>query len=360
MADCSSLPQLEYGQFSDWLHQKVGSQRIPIAGSLEVTERCNLRCRHCYIPTVQRAGSRRRELKLPEIERILVEITEAGCLWLLLTGGEPFLRRDFLDIYAAARRKGLILTLFTNGTLITRPIADYLAEWRPFKIEITLYGATQETYERITAVPGSYARCMTGIQLLVERNLPLGLKTMLMTLNRHELDRMQALADNLGAEFRFDPILNAALDGSNRPAGLRLTPEEVVAVEKTDPGRSRSWPERYRQTAGMEISGRPLYLCGAGKNSFHIDAAGRLSQCLTARNPSYNLREGNFSEGWEQFLPDLVTRQYSEAFPCRACALRMVCPQCPAIGATEMGNPEKPVDYLCRVANLRREAFAPG
>ena len=153
MSGCGSLPQLEYGQFSDWLHEKVRSQRVPVSGSLEVTERCNLRCQHCYIPAKQRAGSRRRELKLPEIERILAEIAESGCLWLLLTGGEPFLRRDFLDIYTSARRKGLILTLFTNGTLITRPIADTLAEWRPLKIEITLYGATPETYERVTGVP---------------------------------------------------------------------------------------------------------------------------------------------------------------------------------------------------------------
>ena len=108
---------------------------------------------------------------------------DEGCRWLLLTGGEPFLRPDFLDIYTNANKKGLLLTLFTNGTLLTPRSADLLAERRPFAIEITLYGATQQTYERITGIPGSYARCRRGIDLLLERNLPLKLKTMVMTLN---------------------------------------------------------------------------------------------------------------------------------------------------------------------------------
>ena len=182
MDDCSGLSDLGYGEFSEWLHRKVGDQRIPISGSLEVTLRCNLRCQHCYIPGERRLSRKERELSLGEIQRILDEITDAGCLWLLLTGGEPLLRRDFLDIYTYAKRKGLLLTFFTNGTLVTRRIADHLAEWRPFNIEITLYGATQETYERVTGIPGSYTRCRRGIDLLLERNLPLGLKTMVMTL----------------------------------------------------------------------------------------------------------------------------------------------------------------------------------
>jgi len=198
MDDCSGIPQLEYGEFSEWLHQRVADQHIPISGSLEVTTRCNLRCQHCYIPGEWRANRSDTQLSLGEIKRILDQLTDAGCLWLLLTGGEPLLRRDFLDIYDYAKRKGLILTIFTNGTLVTPRIADFLAEWRPFKIEITLYGATQETYERVTGIPGSYTCCRRGIDLLLERNLPLSLKTIVMTLNHHELDEMKLLSTRLG------------------------------------------------------------------------------------------------------------------------------------------------------------------
>ena len=357
MDDCSSIPLLGYGEFSKWLHGKVGNQRIPIAGSLEVTMRCNLRCQHCYIPPERRLSRKAPELSLVAIQRILDEVTDAGCLWLLLTGGEPLLRRDFLDIYRYARAKGLILSLFTNGTLVTERIADYLAEWRPFNIEITLYGATQETYERVTGIPGSYTRCRRGIDLLLERKLPLKLKTMLMTLNQHELDQMKSLAAGFGVEFRFDPIVHAALDGSTRPIQLRLSPEEVVQLERTDSDRAAKWPEKFRKGIKLKESNRNLYLCGAGKASFHIDAVGRMSMCISSRMPSFDLRNNSFKQGWGSFLPQEIVRQYSDRFPCAGCHLRFVCAQCPAIADIECQDVEARVQYMCQITKIRYEAF---
>ena len=172
--ECPYIPLTPYSDFSLRLHQKVVGKRIPLVGSLEVTERCNLSCVHCYInlPAGDQ-GARKRELNAVEIYDILDQIVEEGCLWLLLTGGEPFVRPDFLEIYTYAKKKGLLITLFTNGTTITPRIADHLAEWRPFAIEITLYGHSQETYERVTGVQDSYERCRRGIELLQERELPL-------------------------------------------------------------------------------------------------------------------------------------------------------------------------------------------
>lgn len=177
-----------YGDWSLDLHQRVVAQRVPVSGSVEITQRCNLRCAHCYnsLPLSDKEAWRN-ELTYDEHCRILDEITAAGCLWLLYTGGEIFVRKDFLDIYTYAKKKGLIISLFTNGTLITPKVADYLVRWRPFSIEITLYGRTRETYERVTGIPGSYERCMQGIKLLMERDLPLKLKTMAITINKHEI-----------------------------------------------------------------------------------------------------------------------------------------------------------------------------
>jgi radical SAM protein with 4Fe4S-binding SPASM domain len=357
MDNCNGFPQLGYGEFSQWLHRKVGNQHIPISGSFEVTLRCNLRCQHCYIPPERRASKNERELDLPEIQRILDEVTDEGCLWLLLTGGEPLLRRDFLDIYSYARRKGLILTLFMNGTLLTPRIADTLAEWRPFNIEITLYGATQETYERVTGIPGSYTRCRRGINLLLERKLPLKLKTMLMTLNRHELDQMKSFASSLGVEFRFDPILHSAIDSSNRPTFLRLTPEEIIEVEKVDSIRITHWPNSFREKLKVKITNRDLFLCGAGRNSYHIDAAGRISMCISNRNPSYDLRIGSFKEGWRVFLPQETSRQFSDRYVCAGCSLRSICAHCPAHGEIEHQDAEARVEYLCQLTKLRYETF---
>ncbi len=355
--ECESFPTTGYGEFSQRLHQKAASQHIPINGSIEITQRCNLRCTHCYIPMPTRQGPRQAELSLAEIQHLLDEIKAAGCLWLLLTGGEPLLRPDFLEIYQYAKRKGFILTLFTNGTLLTPALADHLAEWRPFNIEITLYGYSQATYERITGIPGSHARCIRGIELLLERKLPLRLKTMLMTLNQHELGGMQAFAESLGVEFKFDPILNAGLDGSLLPTGLRLQPDEIVAIEQADPVRSQRWPESIKKSMEQKINFRKFFACSAGKDSFHIDPFGQLSLCITARQPSYDLRSGTFQQGWDSFVIQQLEREYTQNPDCEGCGLRPICAQCPAMVQSELGHSHGRVEFLCRLTQQRWEAF---
>src|SRR5687767_12441046 len=151
----------QYSEFSVSVFKEVSSMRIPVNGTIEISNRCPLECVHCYnnLP-MNDAGARKRELTTEEHYRVLDELAEMGCLWLLFTGGEIFARHDFLDIYRYAKRKGFLITLFTNGTLITEKVADALAEMPPFVIEITLYGRTKATYESLTGIPGSFEKCI--------------------------------------------------------------------------------------------------------------------------------------------------------------------------------------------------------
>jgi radical SAM protein with 4Fe4S-binding SPASM domain len=355
--ECPSIINLGYGAFSEKLHRNANQQRIPLSGSLEVTMRCNLRCEHCYIPFSKRAGAQQGELSLAEIQRIFSELADAGCLWLLLTGGEPFLRKDFLQIYAAAKRQGFIPTIFTNGTLITEKIADYLAEWRPFSIEISLYGATQATYERVTGNPGSFSRCMQGIELLVERGLPLKLKGVLMTLTQQDLQGMQDLAKSMDLSFKFDPVVNAGIDGSHYPLQFRLSPEEIVEIEKHDAQRAEILPDALKKMLDTPIDSPKLYLCGAGRSSFHIDPYGQLSLCITAREPAFDLRQQSFKEYWQNILPGLLDKDHSDDFICTTCELRNMCPQCPAMGLIEFGDPEARLPFVCELSHRRQDAF---
>ena len=256
MIGSQGVQTLGYGDFSLKLHQRVLAERVPVNGTIEVTRRCPLGCVHCYnnLPMDDREA-RDGELTREEHCRILDEIAEAGCLWLLYTGGEVFARPDFLDIYTYAKRKGLLVSLFTNGTLITQAVADRLAEHRPFQIEITLYGRTAETYERITGVPGSYERCMRGIRLLTERGLPLRLKTMAITLNQHEIGEMKQFVQNdLGLEFRFDGMINCRIDCSQSPLAVRLEPEQIVAFDLQDPKRVTEWKKFAERFSGAARS----------------------------------------------------------------------------------------------------------
>ncbi len=355
--DCVHTPEQRYGEFSEELHKKAADKRIPISGSLELTFRCNLRCQHCYVAHGHQGIPGKQELTFEEIQHILDEIVDAGCLWFLLTGGEPLMRRDFLDIYKSARQKGLIVSLFTNGTLLTPRIADYLAEWRPFAIEISLYGSTQATYERVTGIPGSFSRCMRGIELLLERELPLKLKSVLMTLNHHELHKMQEFAKNLGCEFRFDPMIDPALEDHAAPLPLRLSLEDIITIEREDPKRSTAWPLHFEESSHREYDKDQLYLCGAGVSGFHIDPYGKLCLCMIDRNASYDLRKGSFKEGWEEFLWRIRSQEHSDKYECASCNLRIMCTQCPAYAQMESGDPEKRVPFLCQLAHLRAKTF---
>jgi len=351
---CSPIPALSYGQFSQQIHKNAAPKRIPIGGGLEPTFRCNLKCVHCYADCEAKKGQP--ELSFQEVCGILDEIADEGCLWLLITGGEPLIRQDFLDIYTYAKKKGFIVTLFTNGTLITEEITKCFRRWRPFNVEITLYGATRETYEKVTRVPGSFAKCQKGIELLLRAGLPLQLKSIIMTLNRHELGELKKFSESRGMPFLFDPILSPRLDQSRDPCAYRLSPREVVELDVSDSERLQQWKEYLADFRGQPTSDH-LYICGAGQTSFFINPYGELQFCVLSRSPSYNLREGTFADGWHNFFGKIRDRRVRNDFPCKKCDLISLCGQCPGWSHLEHGNGDTRVEYLCQIAHLREKAF---
>ncbi len=296
--------QIGYGAFSDALHARVGGGRLPIDVAIEVTRRCPLDCAHCYnnLPMADR-GALERELSVDEHSRLLDQLADLGCLWLCYTGGEPFARPDFLEIYTDAKRKGFLVTLFTNAALVSSRIADALAEWRPFAVEVTLYGRTRETYERLTRTPGSFDRCLRGIRLLQDRGLPLALKAVVVSVNKHEIWEMKRFAEEeLGLPFRFDAAVNPRIDCSQSPLEIRLSPEEAAELDLMDPGRLAEW-ERFsslfigpQHPAGKEDE---VYACGGGIHSFSIDPFGRMGICGLSQRETYDLRAGTMEEGWD-------------------------------------------------------------
>ena len=356
---------MQVKEYKDWvleLGQVSVANRTPIRAAIEVTHRCNNNCVQCYnnLP-LKDNQARRKELTYEEHCRILDEISALGCLWLLFTGGEIFARKDFLDIYTYAKQKGMLITLFTNGTLITPEIADYLVQYRPFVIEITLYGRTQQTYEQVTGIPGSFARCMQGIELLMERELPLKLKAMAMTPNKHELWDMKQFAENdLGLEFKFDAMLNPRCDCSQSPLEVRLLAEEVVKLDLQDPARVDAWRElvnRNKNSHQALKNNKAIWQCSSGLNTYAIDPYGILRMCVISPNGGYDLRNGNFQEGWEQFIYQIRQKEISKQTKCVNCVIRDMCGLCPANAGLENLDEEEPVDFLCQVAHLRAYAF---
>lgn len=356
--ECPTCPDITLGEWGESLLTQLGGRRYPLSATFEITERCNLDCVHCFIN--QPASCRRGncdELSLDEICRMLDQMAKAGVINLLLTGGEVFVRSDFLQIYQYAKQLGMLVMVFTNGTMINERIADFLAEWPPYFIEISTYGHTKETYEYITQVPGSFNHYRRGIQLLHERDLALGLKTVVMTINRDEFDHMRTFAEDLDLPFRYDGMIWPRVDGGKDPVKYRLSPEEVVALDLEDLKRRRNFIKMHQEDQVRYTRREFVYSCGAGYYGFHVDASGQMSMCMMARHPAYDLRKGNLREGW-QFLGTLRKKKRVLDTPCRTCNAGSLCTQCPGWSQIVHGDDETPVDFVCDMGHLRLDYFS--
>ena len=349
------VPEVSFLEFRD--RAGLDRRRIPIEGTLETTYRCNLDCVHCYVN--QPAGSREeraRELSLDRLKALVDEIVAEGCLFVLFTGGEVLVRPDFPELYLYTRSKGLLATIFTNGTLVTEGIADLFAEHRPDRVEISLYGMTKETYERVTRVPGSFEKCLAGIRRLVEHGVPLTLKTMALTWNHHEVEAMEEYAKGLGLVFRFDSSLNPRVDcGANRNSELQLDPERALELDLGSPERMegfREFCERFARP-DAEYGAEKVYTCGGGQSSFTVDPYGRLQMCQLARGSSHDLTRGRFADGWHGLFPKLRERTWQTNGVCRKCSLMALCGSCPGAAEMETGDVEGIVPAFCELAHLR-------
>jgi radical SAM protein with 4Fe4S-binding SPASM domain len=352
------VEQLSYGTFSAGVHGHYTGERVPLQVAIEVTRRCPLECLHCYnnLPMSDMAA-RQKELSKEEYFRILDELADMGCFWILFTGGEIFARKDFLEIYTYAKKQGFLITLFTNGTIITAEIADYLAEWAPFSIEITLYGRTRETYEALTAIPGSYDRCLRGIALLKERGLPLKLKSVATSINKHEMMAMRQFAqDELGVEFKIDGQINPRIDCSQSPLAVRLSPEEVVALDMAMPKGMSEYLRLAKhdvETPLVPARADSVYFCGGGMNSFAINAYGELGICVLSQQDTFDVRQHELAELWQDALLKVRQQKRSRVSKCVECRIQSICGMCPANGELENRDKESPVPFLCHVAHLR-------
>ena len=351
---CDTFQTLDLEEWGQILSAPLEGGRYPLSATFEPTARCNMNCAHCYInKSPKDEVARQRELSTEQIKSIIDQMVDAGVLFLTLTGGEPLLRHDFVEIYTYARLKGLMVILFTNGTMITEEIADLLKEIRPFNVEVSIYGATPEVYEAVTRVPGSYAKCIRGISLIHERGIPLTLKSELMTLNYHELPAMKAFAEQLDVQFRYDGLLWPRMDGTSEfPMKVQMPVEILVGFDSEDPDRQESIEKEIERLKNLKSRDERVFSCGAGLRDFHVDSEGRMSICIMVRQPSYSLLEIPLLSAWQQ-IGDL--RKLKRALPslCLSCNMNIFCAQCPGWSLAIHGNMETVVEFVCRHGKSR-------
>ena len=355
--------------FSLW--KKIKDHRVPLDFYLEITARCNNNCHHCYINLP--AGdlqAQRSELTLSEISNIADQAVELGAMWCLITGGEPLLRKDFFDIYLALKKKGLLVSLFTNACLVTEEHIELFKKYPPQYIEVTVYGISEEVYERVTRKTGSYTSFRRGLDLLLGSGIKIKLKTMALRSNLNELSGIAAFCrGHSDSIFRFDPLLHLRYDQdpvrNKQICQERLTPDEIVEIEQVDEERSMALQkgiDHFIFSDQFHIDDDYLFHCGAGKSSFTVSYDGIFRLCSGLWHPDtvYDLRNGTLEHAWNHHIPkirNMRTENPEILQRCRNCPIVNLCMNCPAHAYLETGSMEAVVPYFCQVAHARAAAL---
>ncbi len=365
----------EYSELSDLkdfpLWKKLNKKRILASFDLEITSRCSNNCRHCYINLP--AGDKEaksKELSLKELESITDQAIELGALWCLISGGEPLLREDFQDIYMMLKKKGLLVSVFTSACLINETHIELFRKYPPREIEITVYGVTEETYEKVSRVPGSFRKFMNGLNLLLDNGIKVRLKTMALRSNLNEFKKIETFCKERTKDYyKFDPMLHLRYDRdesrNEEIKSERLAPEEIVKLEQDDPERSSSLKENCDEFI-FEGDGHHncdhLFHCGAGQSSFTVSPDGIFRLCSSLWHPDfiYDLKKGSLKDAWENFVPNVLdTRSENPEFhaKCHSCNIINLCLWCPAHTYLETGSFDKWVDSFCKTAHARKSGI---
>ena len=332
--------------------------RTPANGSIELLPLCNMNCDMCYVrlsrEEVERQGRLRTADEWLEIGR---QMQETGVLFLLLTGGEPFLFPDFRKLYLGLRKMGMILTINTNGTLIDEELAAFLGENKPRRVNITLYGTDEKTYADLCHYPGGFEKTMNGIRLLRKHGVDVKIGGSLAKANRGDLDRLLDLGDELGVPVRVDTYMMPAVRERLQPFDLqaRLNPEEA-AQARIHALKREMGPELFAKYTEESIrraeqpepaEAKPGRMaCMAGQCSFTINWQGEMRPCVILTSPAVSVFEKGFQAAWQQIAEE--TGKIRLSAKCSACSVRHLCRTCAASALLEEGSYDSVPEYMCR------------
>lgn len=344
--------RLSMDRFEETLGARARRTRQPVSCLFEITPRCNLRCRFCYVALDPYQGP---YLDTAQACKVLDIVERTGVLWLTLTGGEVFSRRDFGAIYEYALTKGLLVTLYTNATMVTESIARLLADRPPFSVEVSIYGADAAHYEATTQIHGSFARFERGIDRLQAAGVSLLMKCPVSTLSADHVDALVNWCRARSLPFKADPVIDARHDGGQQPTLYRIEPRRVVALRdqlyELNHGQPRpAGPLPECSVRGDNDGIEELYTCGAGRIAFFVDALGQASHCVIDREPSFPILEMPWEQLWAE-MGSWVTQPLPADASCSGCSLRGGCSNCPARARLATGSPYLKDQYQCDITH---------
>lgn len=342
----------------------------------EITSRCDLDCRHCAInrPEGDKAA-RKYEPTVDEIGRLAADAASLGFTAAAITGGEPLLRPDLFDVYQAALSKGLLVSISTNATHVTDEVVRFLKKFPPRFVEVPVFGASRETFERVTRTPGSFAAFKKGLDRLLAGGVTVHLRAMALRSNKHEIAAVTDFCRTFAkGAFAIVPHLDLRYDRDEARnvyiRAERLSPKEIVRLERAGPEGLGPVAAHCAGLPREELSAdddfperRRLFRCGAGGPELVVGPSGFLRPCLPFNHPDFlvDLRKVSLSGALERLFPQalaLKTVRGERPEACAACRVTDHCLWCPARSYLETGRLDRRTDSFCELAQARAEGLS--
>ena len=340
-------------QLTDFLFVKADINKIPLAGSFELTPRCTLDCKMCYI---HRRTDDKSAIAEEKDARFWVNLAEKakdkGMLILLLTGGEPLLRSDFNEIYTECKKLGLLISVNTNATLIDEDKIRLFTKYPPQKLNITLYGASPETYGNLCGNASAYQKVTDSIRKLKNAGINIKLNYSITPDNVNDIPAATAFAKELdvsikAASYMFSPIRTGGKT-------FRLSPEEAAKAKLTwqrnmlgDEEIKRLLLKSETIPESNDISCSQRINCRAGLSTFWVTWKGEMTPCGMMSGP--NIPITDFGEAWKK-----ICEEREKIFlpkECSTCSLRLKCDMCAAVSLAETGKSDEVPPYACKKAH---------
>jgi AdoMet-dependent heme synthase len=339
---------------ADLLAAHARRNGAPVTVLIQVTDRCNFGCIHCY-----ENHTEKEEMDFAAIDRIIGEIADEGAMFLTLTGGEFFMRRDADDILRAARRRKFAVKLLTTGYFIDDERAGLISDLGAIQVDMSFYSADPAVHEHVTQLPGSWKRTLLAAQRLRARKVPVVLKSPVMNLNAAGLPQVAELARELGCDFQFDPSVTGMEDGDDKPIVFRVddaTLRDFYANEEMGIWQNlrESMRSAFDPHPDTRLDQTP---CRAGQDICAVNPQGEVFACHSLTLPVGDLRTHSFREVWRgskqlQHIRGLTWGRIEE---CNVCDVRKYCTRCHAMAYLEDGKLDGPSREACRHAVILRD-----
>ena len=333
----------------------LSGQNILHSMVLELTYRCNERCVHCYLPE----NGFRSELTLERIDALFDEFTRLGGFVIQLTGGEPFLHRDFIQILGLVKKYKLVASISSNLTLMTDKILEAIAGIYPRWVGVSIYGHNESLHDSITKLPGSFQKSIRAVKQLKTAGVPVVMKSPLMRANGPHWREIESLASELECECQFDLNITAKNDGNHSPLAYRVDDDELI--HDIFSLRYSKMFIHGEQMSSMANASADMGICGAGPSGLTIAPDGTIRPCIGLPTPIGKWPEQTLESAWKNspFLKFFSAIKMRDIKPCNKCRDFAYCSRCPGAWQVETGDFKKPTNYTCRLGHAAARAMRP-